>query len=80
MGPGKAPGPGAVFGALRIGIGQGRQVQAHRQFEHRADAAKRQGVRPAHETGADQANAKFVHNRSCRIIVLGKLCYGINIR
>lgn len=63
VGPGKTPGRGAVFGALAVGIGQRRQVQAHRQFEYRADITKRQCMGPPHETGADQAYSQFTHSR-----------------
>ena len=62
MGLGKSPGVGAALGAFGIGIGQGGQREAHRQFKRRPRLVECQGVGTAHKACADQADSEFAHS------------------
>jgi len=79
VGLGEPPGLGTLRGALPIGIRQGCQARAHRQFEYRTDTAKSQGVGAPHESGSDQPNAQFIHRRTFGVVVVGMAIYGIKI-
>ncbi len=73
----KAPGIGAVKGALRVGIGEGRQAHCERQVEHCADVPKGQGMGAPHEACTDEYDSECLHDGASGVGVVRRLTYGI---